>query len=148
MTSKELRRLSRRDLLELLIHEQRENGELQTRVAALERERNERLISIEKAGSLAEAALVLNGIFADADKATMQYKENIQRCSEEQEKAYESIVRAAEQRAKEIISAAESERCKKMEETDAYCKQLSQSLEQFYQHYVGLKELLATITQK
>lgn len=148
MTSKELRRLNRRDLLELLILKQQENEELQTRVADLERERDERLINIEKAGSLAEAALVLNGIFADADKTAVQYMEKIQLCSEEREKVYDRIILAAKQRAREIVSDAENEKAKKMEETDAYCQQFSQLLEQFYQHYESLKELLAKITQK
>lgn len=145
MTSKELRRLSRRDLLELLIRERHENEELQTRVATLERERNERLISIEKAGSLAEAALVLNDIFVDADKAVEQYMENIRRCSEDQQKVYDKIVLAAEQRATEIIRAAEEEKQKNMEEADAYWRQLRRSLEEFCQNRKDIKELLQRI---
>ena len=148
MTGKELRRLSRRDLLELLFQEHLKNEELQTRIAALEKERNDQLINTEKVGSLTEAALVLNGIFADADKGTMQYRENTQSGIEEQDIACDRIILAAEQQAREMISTSDNERCKKIEEIDSYRQQLSQSLEQFYQSYAGLKELLVTITQK
>lgn len=83
MTDRQLRRLSRADLLELLVAESRENE----RLRALLEEANEKLasrkIEIEKAGSIAEAALRLNGIFEDAERAAQQYLENVRRIAEE-----------------------------------------------------------------
>lgn len=104
MTDRELRRLSRRDLLELLIAQGRERDSLQAELEAqrqayearLEETRttlqaqldaaraaleNQRL-EMENAGSLAEAALALNGVFAAADAAAQQYLETIRRRSE------------------------------------------------------------------
>ena len=40
---------------------------------------------MKDAGSIAEAALALNSVFEDADKAAAQYLENIKRCSEQQQ---------------------------------------------------------------
>lgn len=145
MTSKELRRLSRQDLLELLLRQQRENETLTAKLAELEKQLQDRAIHIRTAGSMAEAALVLNGVFADADKAVEQYIENIRRCSEEQQKAYDKIVLAAEQRATEIIGAAEEEKQKNMEEADAYWRQLRRSLEEFCQNRKDIEELLQRI---
>lgn len=71
--------------------------------------------------------------------------ENIRRCSEEQQKAYDKIVLAAEQRATEIISAAEEEKQKNMEEADAYWRQLRRSLEEFCQNRKYIEELLQRI---
>lgn len=143
MTSKELRRLSRQDLLELLLRQQRENETLTAKLAELEKQLQDRAIHIRTAGSMAEAALALNGVFADADKAVEQYMENIRRCSEEQQKAYDKIVLAAEQRATEIISAADEEKRKRMEEVDFYYHQKIDELKDFLRDHPELKEFVA-----
>lgn len=115
MTDKELRRLSRRDLLELMVLQEQENETLKARIISLEERLNSRTIEIENAGSIAEAALILNGVLESTEKAAEQYLDNIKRCSEKQETAYLEIVRAAEQKAAEIIHAAEEERDKEIE---------------------------------
>ena len=91
MTDKELRRLSRSDLLELLISQTEENQALKTRVAQLEDQLNDRRIAVAEAGSIAEASLKLNGVFAAAEEAARQYLENIQRIQQEQEASSQSL---------------------------------------------------------
>ena len=142
MTSKELRRLSRQDLLELLLRQQRENETLTAKLAELEKQLQDRAIHIRTAGSMAEAALALNGVFADADKAVEQYIENIRCCSEGQQKAYDKIVLAAEQRATEIISAADEEKRKRMKEVDFYYHQKIDELKDFLRTHPELKEFV------
>ena len=81
MTDQELRKLSRKDLLELLISLGRERDEL---LAELEKAKSilqTRQIKIEQAGSLAEAALQLNGVFEAAQAAAQQYLDNIRQRS-------------------------------------------------------------------
>ena len=82
MTDKELRKLSRSDLLELLISQTEENRVLKSRVEQMQNQLLDRRIAVDKAGSLAEASLQLNGVFQAAEKAAQQYLENIQRMSE------------------------------------------------------------------
>ena len=77
MTEQELKKLSRQDLLELLILEVRENERLTVRLAEKEALLQERRIQLERSGSIAEAALQLNGIFEAAQAAADQYLENI-----------------------------------------------------------------------
>ena len=79
MTDKELRRLSRGELLEMLIAQTEENSQLKIRLKQAEAQLRDRRIEIDKAGSLAEAALSLNGVFQAAEAAAQQYLENIQR---------------------------------------------------------------------
>lgn len=83
MTEKELRRLNRGELLELLIAQMEENKTLAARLkqadAALER----RQIAIETSGTLAEAALRLSGVFEAADQAARQYLESLRAREEE-----------------------------------------------------------------
>ena len=66
MTDKELRRLSRSELLEMLIAQAAENDQLKNRLEQAEAQLWDRKIAINNAGSLAEAALSLNGVFQAA----------------------------------------------------------------------------------
>lgn len=84
MTDKELRRLSRSELLEMLIAQTEENNRLRIRLEQAEAQLQDRRITIDKAGSLAEAALQLNHVFEDADRAAQQYLENIRRMAEKE----------------------------------------------------------------
>ena len=77
MTDKELRGLSRRELLELLVAREKENQQLRQELDDARAELNKRQIDVAKAGTMAEAALLLNGIFDAADRAAQQYLENI-----------------------------------------------------------------------
>ena len=83
MTDKELRKLSRSDLLELLIEQSKEVESLKKRIGELEAELEDRRLLIYKSGSIAEAALKLNGVFEAAEAAAQEYLENIRRISEE-----------------------------------------------------------------
>lgn len=84
MTDKELRRLSRSELLEMLIDQTEENHQLKTRLEQAEAQLRDRKIMVEKAGSLAEAALQLNHVFEAADRAAQQYLENVRLMSEKE----------------------------------------------------------------
>ena len=77
MTDKELRRLSRGELLEMLLAETKENQRLRAQLEQAQAELESRQILLEQSGSMAEAALRLNGIFEAADRAARQYLDSI-----------------------------------------------------------------------
>lgn len=77
MTNEELRKLNRKDLLKLLVRQGRECDSLRARLEEAEAALEDRRIRIEKSGSLAEAALQINGVFEAAQAAAQQYLENI-----------------------------------------------------------------------
>lgn len=83
MTEKELRRLSRRELLEMLITRTIENERLTEELQQARKELSDRELIQNRAGSMAEAALQLNGVFEAADRAAREYLENIRRMAEE-----------------------------------------------------------------
>lgn len=86
MTAKELKRLRRSDLLEMLLELSKENQMLRAQLAEAEKKLEDRMILIERSGSLAEAALRLNRIFEDAQAACEQYEQNVrQRCAQMEE---------------------------------------------------------------
>ena len=85
MTERELKKLSRADLLQLLLDERRENERLQQKLKEADEKLNERTIALEEAGSIAQAVMQLNGVFKAAEAAASQYVENVQRLSSEKE---------------------------------------------------------------
>ena len=88
MTEKELKRLSRADLLEMLIDQSREMEMLRQRLEAAEAALARREIIIGSAGSIAEASLKLNGIFEAAQAACEQYIDNVRMLNERQDAMY------------------------------------------------------------
>ncbi len=114
MTNKELKKLSRADLLELLLEERRENERLRAVLKKACQKLADKNISVQNAGSLAEAALALNGVFKAADDAAAQYLDNIKRTSGN------SISDNADAKARSIISDANAYSQKTRAEADAY----------------------------
>ena len=84
MTERELRKLSRIDLLQLLLKEIKDNEKLRKERKVLQEALDNKEIRIQEAGSIAEAALQLNGIFEAAEQAAAQYLENMRNLTEEQ----------------------------------------------------------------
>lgn len=72
-----LRSLSKLELLELLAQQERELQALRAELAERDAQLAERRILLEQSGSIAEAALRLNGIFEAAQRAADQYLESI-----------------------------------------------------------------------
>ncbi len=79
MTEKELKRLSRADLLEMLIDQSKELQETREKLEKAEAQLKKREIAIRNAGSIAEASLILNGVFEAAQAACNEYMENTQK---------------------------------------------------------------------
>ena len=82
MTDKELKKLSRAKLLEMLIAQSKEVESLKAQLKEANEKLEDRQIKIENSGSIAEAALQLNGLFEAAQNACEQYLENIKRQSD------------------------------------------------------------------
>lgn len=92
MTEKELRRLNRRELLEMLIMQEKKLEQLQKKLDEAEAELSERRIAIKESGSIAEAALKLNGVFIAAQKAAEQYIDNIKMLNSVAEKPIDEVI--------------------------------------------------------
>ena len=77
MTDKELRKLKRSDLLEILTVLSEENEQLSKRIDELEKQLSDRMIKMENSGSIAEAALALSKVFEEAQAAADLYLQSI-----------------------------------------------------------------------
>jgi len=79
MTDRELKRMSRAGLLELLSEQSRELDRLRKENERLSERLRDREILIRESGSIAEAALKLNGVFEAAQSAADQYIRSVRR---------------------------------------------------------------------
>ena len=73
MTEKDLRKLNRYQLLELLIVQTGRADKLQAKLDETEKQLTEQDLKLTALGSIAEAALQLNGVFQSAQAAADQY---------------------------------------------------------------------------
>ena len=73
MAEKELRRMSREELVEIIYAMQQSQHQLEQQNEELRTRLDDRTLKWEQAGSLAEAALSLNHVFEDAQAAADQY---------------------------------------------------------------------------
>ena len=79
MTEKELKKLSRAELLELLVYQTKKVEDLQDELDEANRRLANRRIMLRNAGSIAEASLEINEVFRAAQTAADQYLENVKR---------------------------------------------------------------------
>ena len=114
MTDKELRRMGRRELLELLVAQSRENDRLREQLERADRLLNDRRLQIEQAGSIAEAALQVNQVFTAAQRAADQYLENIRALSARQEEICRQREEESSRKAEAMLAEAER-RCQALE---------------------------------
>lgn len=77
MTAKELKRLTRSDLLEMMIALTEENERLRQKLEQTTKQLEDKILEAEDSASLAEAALRLNGVFEAAQAACDQYLLNV-----------------------------------------------------------------------
>lgn len=77
MDNKQLKKLSRRELLEILLEQSKEIDRLQIMLDKAQRKLEEREIIIANAGNIAQASLQLNDVFAAAQRAADQYLDSI-----------------------------------------------------------------------
>lgn len=109
MTQKELKRLSRGDLLEMMLSLSKENEHLRKELHNARQQLEDRRLTVEHSGSLAEAALQLNGVFQAAQEACDQYSLNIRTQAEELLAQAREKLETADARAEEIIAQANTQ---------------------------------------
>lgn len=123
---KEMKKLSRADLLEIIYEMKKNEENLQSMLTTAQDELKKREIMIDNAGSIAEASLALNDVFGAAQRAVDTYVTSIQahyasmeeKCAEaeaERQKLLDAaqiqadkIVKEAEQKSSKMIEAAKS----------------------------------------
>ena len=135
MTERELRKLSRADLLELLIAQRRENEQLRCILDQTQAQLADRTIQIDKAGSIAEASLQLSGIFNAAQDSCQHYMESIRMMSERQSQFCLKMEQETREKCDRMVAEAEmkSQQC---------WENCSEKIRQLVDSFAGLKQII------
>lgn len=113
MKQPDLRNLSRIELLELLIQQGEEMEVLRSQNETYRQQLEDRTLKQKEAGSIAEAALQVSGIFEAAQEASAQYLQNIKTLSQEQEECTD--------KARKLLEETEVQCAAKLAEAEARC---------------------------
>jgi len=102
MKDRELKHLSRGELLELLLLQTRETERLQEELRIREEELSNRILRMEQAGDLAHAVLMVNDVMEAAQQAARQYLDNIAAMEAETRETCQKLIAEAKEEAERI----------------------------------------------
>ena len=102
MTEKDLRKLNRYQLLEMLIMQTERADKLQSKLEEAEKKLNDTELRMTALGSIAEASLQLSGVFEAAQAAADRYLEAAKKQAEE-------IEEGAHKKAAQILTQAQAQ---------------------------------------
>jgi len=122
MTDKELQKLKRPELLEIMLNLQNELDKEREENEALRARLSEKNIAIEKSGSIAEAALEINGVFDAAQKAADVYLENVKKMHAEEETHHQQVMAKSNAEAEALLTQAKREAETLRTKTDIECR--------------------------
>lgn len=104
MINKELKRLNRRELIDVIYQLKKNEEQMQEQIAALEAELQDRRIRISVAGSVAEAAMDITDIFSVAQSTADIYLREIASMKEDAERECEKMIEEAKKKVETIIA--------------------------------------------
>lgn len=148
MADKEMKHLSRAELIDIIYELQKQNDEKDTQLQKMQAALEERTIRLANAGSIAEAALSISGVFEAAQAAADQYLASIRdaeaaklekqkeaewqqkRLQEEANRKAEEAVLLAKGQAQRIVEEAEAQAAAKWEAFEQRANTLIQAHEE------------------
>lgn len=151
MADKELRRMNRAELIEIIYAQQQNERQLREENEELHRQLDDKLLRLEKAGSIAEAALSLNHIFEDAEAAAQQYLENCQMYNAEASRTMADAKQKAEDMVREAekeVELAKKECCAMHEKIEKEKKSLAAYATRILENYPELKRQILDDAEK
>ena len=107
MISKELKRLSRRELVDIIYQLKKNEQEMQEEIESLKNELLDKRIRISTAGSIADAAISVTHLFSTAQMTADLYLREISCMKENTEKECEKKIEDTEKKVKEILADGE-----------------------------------------
>ena len=109
MADRELRRMHRAELIEIIYALKQSEDQLKAQNAALTAQLQDRQLRLESAGSIAQAALGLNNVFAAAQAVADDYLHSVQASLADTNATAANTLSQARSEAKRILEQAEQE---------------------------------------
>lgn len=106
MAEKDIRKLRRSELIEIIYQLKKSEQNLQTQVEALQSQLLDRTMKMEEAGSIAEAALLLSDVFSSAQTAADTYVAEVKSRYAQAEAECSNMISQAKKEAEAILREA------------------------------------------
>ena len=129
MADRELRQMHRAELIEIIYALKQGEDQLKAQNAALTAQLQDRQLRLEKAGSIAQAALELNNVFAAAQAAADDYLHSVQASLADTDAAANTLSQARSE-ARRILEQAQSDADILKVQTQQECDALTAAAEQ------------------
>ena len=104
MISKELKKLNRRELVDVIYQLKKNEEQMQEKIASLEAELQDRRIHLSAAGSIAEAATDITGIFSVAQSTADLYLSEIASMKEDTQRECTDMIEEAKKKVESIMN--------------------------------------------
>ena len=143
MTDRELQKLKRVELLQLLVEQSRELDALRQELAQARRELEARELRLQEVGSIAEASMQLNGVFEAAQRAADQYLESIRYQSEHMDERCAAMEEATRLRCDQMLKEAEASVQQAQKDSDECWRDVKGKLEDYLRQQTALQGLLS-----
>ena len=106
----DLKKLSRRELVDVIYQMKKNEDELLEQISALEASLEEKRIRLSSAGSIAEAAVDITNVFSAAQSTADLYLQEIQVMKEEAEKECKRMIEDAKIKVEKILSSGNKQK--------------------------------------
>ena len=107
MISKELKRLSRRELVDIIYQLKKNEQDMQEEIESLKTELQDKRIRISTAGSIADAAMSVTNVFSTAQMTADIYLREISCMREDTDRECAKKIEEAEKRVRDILADGE-----------------------------------------
>lgn len=152
MAEKELKHLGRKELIEIIYELQKREAQSQDTIERLNRKLADREIREKESGSIAEAALALNGVFEAAQAAADQYLISVKAAEKELDATRQEMLEQARQEANAVVQQGkvtcqawvekgEAEYKTRVEQAQAECKRIRDEIHSYMVLHDTLKDL-------
>lgn len=136
MISKELKRLSRRELVDIIYQLKKNEQDMQEEIESLKTELEDKRIRISTAGSIADAAMSVTNVFSTAQMTADIYLREISCMREDADRECAKKIEEAEKRVRDILADGEN----KFDTLKAACKYESAKWQQLKSEVETLEE--------
>lgn len=129
MADRELRHMSRTELIEIIFALKQSEDSLKAENAELRAQLQDRTIKVEQAGSIAQAALELNKVFEAAQAAADEYLLSVRAAVGNTQDAADSVRTQAQTQAEQLLAGAQADAEALRERTRQECRAMTEEAE-------------------
>ena len=133
MNEKDLKKLNRKELLEIMLAQGKEIERLNLELEQYKQQLNNKQILIKDVGNIAQASLQLNGVFEACQNACNQYLENIQMLELQKIETLESYKVNLKNKVEAILDETEKKCNERKRECELECQAIIENMKAKYE---------------